>query len=91
MSITVYVPGDAAALALGADDVAATISATAAKYKLDIDIVRNGSRGLFWLEPLVEVVTAQGRIAYGPVTVTDDIQFVHCEFHQRRPASAALG
>lgn len=71
MSITVYVPGDAAALALGADDVAATISATAAKYKLDIDIVRNGSRGLFWLEPLVEVVTAQGRVAYGPVTVTD--------------------
>ena len=71
MSITVYVPGDAAALALGADDVAATISATAAKYKLDIDIVRNGSRGLFWLEPLVEVVTAQGRVAYGPVTVAD--------------------
>ena len=71
MSITVYVPGDAAALALGADEVAATISATAAKHKLDIDIVRNGSRGLFWLEPLVEVVTAQGRVAYGPVTVAD--------------------
>jgi len=71
MSITVYVPDDAAALALGADDVAATISATAANHKLDIDIVRNGSRGLFWLEPLVEVVTAQGRVAYGPVTVAD--------------------
>ena len=71
MSVTVYVPGDAAALALGADDVAAAIAATAAKHKLDINIVRNGSRGLFWLEPLVEVATLRGRIAYGPVTAGD--------------------
>jgi len=71
MSISVYVPGDAAALALGAEDVAAAIEQTAASHKLDVNIVRNGSRGLFWLEPLVEVVTEQGRIAYGPVTLTD--------------------
>jgi formate dehydrogenase iron-sulfur subunit len=71
MSVTLYVPGDAAALALGADDVAAAIIQHAGKLKLDVDIVRNGSRGLFWLEPLVEVVTVQGRIAYGPVTVAD--------------------
>jgi formate dehydrogenase iron-sulfur subunit len=71
MSITLYVPGDSAALALGADDVAAAITEAAAKNKVEINLVRNGSRGLFWLEPLVEVVTAQGRIAYGPVTVAD--------------------
>ncbi len=71
MSITIFVPGDAAALALGADEVAVAISTAAAKHKLDIEIVRNGSRGLFWLEPLVEVITEQGRIAYGPVTVAD--------------------
>jgi formate dehydrogenase iron-sulfur subunit len=71
MSITLYVPGDAAALALGADEVAAAIIQHANKFKLDINIVRNGSRGLFWLEPLVEVVTAQGRVAYGPVTAAD--------------------
>jgi formate dehydrogenase iron-sulfur subunit len=71
MSVTIYVPGDAAALALGADDVVAAISTSAAKQNIDINIVRNGSRGLFWLEPLVEVVTAQGRVAYGPVTVKD--------------------
>ena len=71
MSVTIYVPGDAAALALGADDVAATISKAAAKQKIDLKIVRNGSRGLFWLEPLVEVVTEQGRVGYGAVTVTD--------------------
>ncbi|WP_283742806.1 formate dehydrogenase beta subunit [Sideroxydans sp. CL21] len=71
MSITVYVPGDAAALALGADDVAAAITIAAAKRGTKINLVRNGSRGLFWLEPLVEVATPQGRIAYGPVTVND--------------------
>ncbi len=71
MSVTLYIPGDAAALALGADNISAAITIAAIKQKLDINIVRNGSRGLFWLEPLVEVVTAQGRIAYGPVTVAD--------------------
>jgi formate dehydrogenase iron-sulfur subunit len=71
MTTTVYVPGDAAALALGADEVVAAIAKAAAKDKLDINIVRNGSRGLFWLEPLVEVVTGEGRVAYGPVTVDD--------------------
>ena len=71
MSITIYVPGDAVALALGADEVATAISTVAEQQKIDLNIVRNGSRGLFWLEPLVEVATAQGRIAYGPVSVAD--------------------
>jgi formate dehydrogenase iron-sulfur subunit len=71
MTIIVYVPCDAAALALGADEVAEAISATSVKRGLEIKLVRNGSRGLFWLEPLVEVVTPQGRIAYGPVTAAD--------------------
>ena len=71
MSVTLHVPGDAAALALGADEVVAAIVAAADKQGTKISIVRNGSRGLFWLEPLVEVVTAQGRTAYGPVTVAD--------------------
>jgi formate dehydrogenase iron-sulfur subunit len=68
MSVTVYVPGDAGALALGADAVAAAIAAEATRRNAQVRIVRNGSRGLFWLEPLVEVATAQGRIAYGPVS-----------------------
>jgi len=67
MSITVYIPGDAAALALGAEQVVNTLTAAIP----DINIVRNGSRGLFWLEPMLEVVTDQGRIAYGPVSTTD--------------------
>ena len=71
MSITVYVPRDAAALAVGADRVARHIADEAARRGVEVNLVRNGSRGLFWLEPLVEVRTERGRIAYGPVTPED--------------------
>ncbi len=71
MSTIVYVPRDATALALGAEAVATAIAAEAARRKLDVRIVRTGSRGAFWLEPLVEVQTAAGRMAYGPVRASD--------------------
>ncbi len=67
-TIRIYVPRDAAALAVGADKVAKALAARAGDR---IEIVRNGSRGLFWLEPMVEVVTPEGRIAYGPVKPSD--------------------
>ncbi len=66
MTTRVYVPRDAAALALGADAVASLL-----RQAGDVEVVRTGSRGLFWLEPMVEVATAEGRIAYGPVAVAD--------------------
>jgi len=69
--VTVFVPGDASACSLGADRVARAIEAEAGRRGRAVHIVRNGSRGLYWLEPLVEVVTAGGRIAYGPVTPAD--------------------
>ena len=71
MSTVVYVPSDAGALALGAERVAQAIAAQARSSGAALTIKRNGSRGLYWLEPLVEVVTAQGRVAYGPVQVED--------------------
>ncbi|MGD9480567.1 formate dehydrogenase beta subunit [Shinella sp. G-2] len=71
MTARIYIPRDAAALALGADRVARALAAEADARKLDITIVRNGSRGMHWLEPLVEVETADGRIAYGPVKPSD--------------------
>ena len=71
MSITLYVPRDAVALGLGANKVARALFAGAERRGLDVTIVRTGSRGLFWLEPMVEVATPEGRIAYGPVTVSD--------------------
>ena len=71
MSITVYVPRDSAALAAGAERVARRIAEEAAARGEDVHLVRNGSRGMFWLEPLVEVATPAGRIAYGPVAPED--------------------
>jgi formate dehydrogenase iron-sulfur subunit len=63
----IFVPRDAAALSVGADEVAYALRAEANRRDLDILIVRNGSRGALWLEPLVEVETPRGRIAYGNV------------------------
>ena len=71
MSVTVYVPRDAVALGLGANKVARAIFAGAERRGLDVTIVRTGTRGMLWLEPMVEVGTAEGRVAYGPVTAND--------------------
>lgn len=67
MTTTIYVPCDTTALSLGADRVAQKLQQAAAQKNIELNLVRNGSRGLFWLEPLVEVQTAYGRVAYGPV------------------------
>ena len=64
----IYVPCDAAALAMGADAVARAIERQIVERRIEAVVVRNGSRGMFWLEPLVEIETAQGRVAYGPVS-----------------------
>jgi formate dehydrogenase iron-sulfur subunit len=71
MTTTVYVPIDATARSLGADEVAAAIAREAAARGESVTIVRNGTRGLCWLEPLVEVATPAGRVAYGPVDAAD--------------------
>lgn len=64
--VTVFVPRDAAARAAGADAVALALA-----REPGIRVVRNGSWGMLWLEPMIEVQTATGRIAYGPVQATD--------------------
>ena len=87
-AITVYVPCDSSALALGADEVAAAMIEQAAARNVAINLVRNGSRGMFWLEPLVEVATVQGRIAFGPIEADDvaglfDADFLHQTNHAK--------
>ncbi|MCC6007151.1 MAG: formate dehydrogenase [Rhodobacteraceae bacterium] len=67
----VHVPRDAAARALGADDVARALAAEAERMGLRAEIVRTGSRGMIWLEPLVEIERDGTRIAYGPVRPED--------------------
>jgi formate dehydrogenase iron-sulfur subunit len=66
-----YVPLDSAAVALGADKLAEAIATEAAARGVEVEIVRNGSRGMVWLEPLVEVVTDAGRAGFGPMTAAD--------------------
>ena len=91
MSITVFVPCDSAALAAGADEVVDAIHKEAAARGLSIDVQRNSSRGMFWLEPLVEVVTPQGRMAYGPVAFEDVPSLFDADFLNGGKHALGLG
>ena len=71
MSITVWVPKDSAAVSAGANEIALGIELVAKARGLDVTVKRNGSRGALYLEPLVEVETSKGRVAFGPVEATD--------------------
>ncbi len=86
MSTTVYVPRDAAARSMGADAVAAALAG-----EPDVRVVRNGSRGLLWLEPMIEVVTPAGRMAYGPVLPEDVAELVKAGLLRGAAHRLALG
>ena len=91
MTVTIYVPRDSAALALGADRVATALTAEAAKRGQQVRVVRNGTRGLLWLEPLVEVTTDKGRVAYGPVMPEDVPSLFDAGFLQGAKHALHLG
>jgi formate dehydrogenase iron-sulfur subunit len=71
MSVKIYIPGDSGAVAVGADKVAREMADLITVRGIDAEIIRNGSRGLYWLEPMIEVETGSGRKAYGPVKPSD--------------------
>ena len=83
----IFVPGDSAAISVGADEVAAAIALKVA----GATIIRNGSRGALWLEPMVEVETAQGRMAYGPVTADDIDSLMAADFVNGGAHALSLG
>ncbi|MFU8789627.1 MAG: formate dehydrogenase beta subunit [Methylobacter sp.] len=91
MSTTIYVPCDSSAVSLGADRVATAIAQEAAKRGINIELVRNGSRGMYWLEPLVEVATTQGRVAYGPVQASDVSGLFDADFTEGGTHALGLG
>lgn len=91
MSIIIYVPCDSSAVSLGADRVAVAIAKEAATRGIDITLIRNGSRGMYWLEPLVEVATDQGRIAYGPVQPGDVSSLFDADFTLGKAHALCLG
>ncbi|KQZ15522.1 formate dehydrogenase [Mesorhizobium sp. Root554] len=88
MTPRIFIPDDSGALALGAEKVATAIRQELARRGIDARIVRNGSRGAYSLEPMVEVATANGRVAYGPVKPSDvkglfDAGFLTGAHHKR--------
>jgi formate dehydrogenase iron-sulfur subunit len=90
-TIKVFVPSDTTARSLGADAVAAAIAAEAQKHGASVEIVRNGSRGLYWLEPLVEVQVGEVRHAYGPVATSDVNALFDANFLAGGKHALALG
>ncbi len=71
MSMKIYIPRETAAISMGANQVADLIQEFAKKMNIEVEIIRNGSRGASFLEPLVEVETPDGRKAFGPVFPED--------------------
>ena len=76
----IYVSRDAAARGVGADDTVLALEAEARRRSVDLKIVRTGSRGMLWLEPLVEIETPLGRVAYGPVSDADVAGLFEAQF-----------
>ena len=91
MTYKIYIPRDSSSISLGANDVYQAVLNEAKKKNIDIEIVRNGSRGLFWLEPLIEVDTKNGRVAYGPVNVSDVPSLFDSKFYLGSKHPLCLG
>jgi formate dehydrogenase iron-sulfur subunit len=91
MSARVFVPADSSALSVGADRVAGELLDEARRRGLAVTIVRTGSRGLFWLEPLIEVETAAGRVGYGPVAPDETAGLFDAGLLSGGPHPKALG
>jgi formate dehydrogenase iron-sulfur subunit len=89
--VKIYVPGDAAALGVGADETAQAILAEAQRRGIAVELVRNGSRGLLWLEPLVEVDVAGTRMAYGPVQSHAVAGLFDADFMSGKPHALSHG
>ena len=91
MTINIYIARETSARSVGADHIAQQLQALTQQAGLDIDIIRHGSRGMTWLEPLLEVDTAQGRVAYGPVTPDDLNGLLGAEFYLGKPHELGHG
>jgi formate dehydrogenase iron-sulfur subunit len=89
--VKIYVPRDAAALGVGAEETAKAVLIEAKRRGIAIELIRNGSRGLLWLEPLVEVEVAGTRVAYGPVQPHEVAGLFEAGFTSGRPHALGHG
>jgi formate dehydrogenase iron-sulfur subunit len=91
MTVKIFVPCDSSALSVGADEVAVAIAAQAASRGIAIELIRTGSRGLFYLEPLVEVLKDGVRYGFGPVQPDDIARLFDAGFPDAVADQLALG
>lgn len=91
MTTKIYIPRDSSALSVGAEKVATAVAQEAKKRGLDVEIIRNGSRGLYWLETMVEVATDKGRVAYGPVKANQVASLFDADFLNGKSHTLSLG
>ena len=91
MNAVVYLPMDAAALSVGAEAVATVLGQELVVRGIEARLVRNGSRGMLWLEPLLEVETPEGRSGYGPVGPADLPGLLDAGMMQGAPHPLRLG
>ena len=91
MTPRLYIPRDATALSLGAHEVALAFRAALAARGLAVEILRTGTRGAFWLEPLVEVETSEGRVGYGNVTADLVPDLLDAGLLEGKPHAACIG
>jgi formate dehydrogenase iron-sulfur subunit len=90
-TVTIYIPGDSSAISIGADGVASQFEHECRQRGRALHIIRNGSRGMYWLEPLLEVMTPAGRIAYGPVAKSDVASLIDAGMLEGAPHELCLG
>jgi formate dehydrogenase iron-sulfur subunit len=91
MSVRIFIPQDTTACALGADKLEVAIQAEAERRNIELEVIRNGSRGAFWLEPLVETEWEGKRYAFGPVTVDDVVALFDAGFPGETEHALSLG
>jgi len=87
----IFISRDAGALCVGAEAVAETLSKETKERGLDVEIVRTGSRGMYWLEPLVEVETDKGRVGFGPVKVKEVASLLDAGILEAKPHDKCIG
>lgn len=69
--LKLFLPCDSIACAVGADELAHALTQEAERRALQIDLQRTSSRGLYWLEPMLELESDKGRLGFGPLTRDD--------------------
>ncbi|HUU25214.1 MAG TPA: NADH-quinone oxidoreductase subunit NuoF [Methyloceanibacter sp.] len=87
----IYISRDSGALCVGAEATAKKFREEAQARGLDVEIIRTGARGMYWLEPLIEIETEQGRVGYGPAKASDVPGLIDAGILEAKPHDTCIG